>query len=128
MKRAIAGVVAIAIVLLSLWFFRSKSQDHRAQAQREAAYQAELDRFQHDLRLGMPRSEVTTYLVARKVAYNENSWDLDVRIGREPSNTIFCDHFDVYVELGFTHLKAQAGPSPFDNLDSVSVRKFGTCL
>lgn len=76
----------------------------------------------------MHRSEVKSYLDAQKIAYSEMSWNFDVGIGQEPSNSIFCDHWDVYIEMGFIRLKGQTGASSFDNLDSISVRRIGTCL
>lgn len=132
MKRAIAAV-AIAGVMVVVWqvwakYEARRSESEAQQAKRDFAYQAELARFQRDLRLGIPRSEVKSYLNTQKVPYNEMQWDFEVRIGHEPSNEWFCDHFDVYIDMEFTHLKGQSDPSPFDNLDNISVRKRGTCL
>ena len=128
MKKPLVLVVSIVVVFLVIAFVRSEVEARRARALREAAYQTELGHFRHDLRLGVHRSEVKSYLDARRVAYSEINWDFDVEIGQEPSRSIFCERWDVYVEMAFTRLTGQTGASPFDNLDSISIRKIGTCL
>jgi hypothetical protein len=127
-KRRFVLAVSILFVALALWLIRRGIVAHRSEVQREAAYQSQLHRFQHDLRLGAPRYEVASYLHAHRIAYNGVSKSFDVEIGEEPSDSIFCEKWDVYIELGFSHLKGQFESSPSDNLDSVSIRKIGTCL
>ena len=128
MKSRTALAVGILIVALTLWLARSKVEARRAQRLREAAYQSQLQHFQHELRLGAPRSAVASYLHAQKIPYNRISQNFDVKIGEERSDSIFCEKWDVYIELGFSHLRGQLDSSPFDNLNSISVRKYGTCL
>jgi hypothetical protein len=128
MKRRFALAVGILIVVLSLWFIHSRIEGHRVQVQREAAYQNQLEHFQHDLRLGMPRSEVADYLHAHRIAYSQINQNFGVKISEEPSDSIFCEKWDVFIEMGFSHLNGQNDSSPFDNLNSISVLKIGTCL
>jgi hypothetical protein len=128
MKGRFAVATLALIVVLSLCLVYSRIEAHRAQIQREVTYRAGLEHFQRDLRLGMHRSEVESYLEARKITYSEISPNLDVPIGQEPSKSIFCERWDVYIEMAFTRLTGQTGASSFDNLDSISVRKIGACL
>ncbi len=128
MKKRFAIATGILVVLLSVWFTHSRIEADRAKARREVTYQRQLQHFQQGLRLGMPRSEVASYLHAQKIPYSEISQNFDVKIGEEPSDSIFCEKWYVYIEMEFISLKGQIDSSPFDNLDSISVRKIGTCL
>lgn len=66
MRKGIAFVL-LAVGLLGLaWFAHSKV----AEARREAAYRAAIAPFERDLRLGLDRAEVQTYLASRKVDYH----------------------------------------------------------
>ncbi len=127
-KRRFVLAVSILFVALALWLIWRGIVAHRSEVHREAAYQSQLQRFQRDLRLGTSRSEVAGYLRSQKILYNEISRNIDVQIGEEPSDSIFCEKWDVYIEMGFSHLPAQIDSSPLDNLNSISVRKYGTCL
>jgi hypothetical protein len=132
MKKAIAAV-AIAGVLILAWQAWAKyeawhEEAHVAQAKRDVAYQTELARFQGDLPLGMPRSEVDKYLDSRQTSYAKVAQDIDVNVGSDPGDGIVCDRWNVYVELHFSRLKKQTDPSPFDNLDSISIQRRGHCL
>jgi len=95
---------------------------------REAGYQNQLQHFRHELRLGTSRPEVESYLHVQKIPYTRINQDFGVKIGEEPSDSIFCKKWDVYIEMGYSHLPGQTDSSPFDNLNSISVRKIGTCL
>lgn len=124
MKKYLAIAAAVA-TLSCLWLVRSR---HAAQARRDAAYQIQLKRFQHDLRLGMPRSAVEQYLYKGKISYSNISGSLGVMVGQDPGDGIVCGKYYVYIEMDFVYLKGQTEPSPFDNLDSISVKKYGGCL
>ena len=126
-KRVVIGI-AVVTALLSSWFVHSKIEAHRAQAQREAVYQQQLDHFQRDMRLGTSRAEVKRYLDSKKISYSRINSNLDVRIGEDPSEQWYCDRFYVYVEFRFSHLKGQTEPLPLDNLSGISIQRIGTCL
>lgn len=128
MKKRLALVAAVMVVLLSLWLLRSRNQSRRTQAVRDAVYQEQLDRFQHDLRLGMHRAEVKSYLDSKEISYSRINSNLDVRIGQDPADQWYCDRWYVYVEFRFSHLSGQTKPLPLDNLDGISIRKIGSCL
>jgi hypothetical protein len=128
MKRRFALAVGTLIAVLSFWFIHSGIEARRTQVQRELAYQNQLQHFQRELRLGMPRSEVAAYLHSQKIQYNGIDQYFDVKIGEEPGGSIFCEKWVIYIEMGFSHLSGQTEPSPFDDLNSVSIRKIGTCL
>jgi hypothetical protein len=120
----LAGIVAIVALL---WLIHS-NRVRRMQALRDAAYQDELKQFQRGLRLGAPRSEVMGYLHSHQIAYSAINQSLDVKIGEDPSGSIFCEKWDVYVEMSFIELRGQIDASPYDNLDDISIRRIGTCL
>jgi len=50
-----------------------------------------------------------------------------VKIGEESSDSIFGEKWDVPIELGVGHLRGQLDWSPFDDLNSISARKYGAC-
>lgn len=128
MKKVIALAVTILVILSSLWLVRSRREARRGREQRDAEYRDRLERFQHDLSLGTPRSGVRRYLDAQKMPYGEANWNFDVKIGDEPGDGWACDRWSVYVEIRFSHIKGQAEPSPFDNLDDIAIQKIGHCL
>ena len=66
MRKGIAFVLLAVGLLVLAWVAHSKV----AEARREAAYRAAVARFERDLRLGMDRAEVQTYLASRKVDYH----------------------------------------------------------
>jgi hypothetical protein len=132
MKRALAAV-AIAGVLVLVWQVWAKYEAMReeadaAQAERDVAYQEALARFQHDVRLGMHRVEVRSYLDSEKVSYSQINFNLDIKIGEDPAGEWYCDRWYIYVEFRFNRPKGQTEPSPLDNLDSISIQKIGRCL
>ena len=127
MKKVIAVVFAVAI-LSSFWYLRSRTEAHNAQAQRDEAYQSRLQFFQRDLRLGTHRSEVQAYLEGKKVPYISMNSNFAVKIGEDPSREWYCDRWIVYIEFRFSRLSGQMDPSPFDNLDSISMLRIGQCL
>jgi hypothetical protein len=92
---------------------------------REASYRTAVASFQRDLHIGADRGEVQQYLHSRKldyhlVRYGGNDADTyEIKIGEEPSNSLVCEDWDVYVALEFT---AAA------KLREIHVRKIGTCL
>jgi hypothetical protein len=120
MRKGIAFVL-LAVGLLGLaWIAHSKV----AEARREAAYRAAIAPFERDLRLGVDRAEVQTYLASRKVDYHpvryggSDADTYEIKIGEEPGSLV-CEHWTVYIALEF---------SAADKLREVHVRKVGTCL
>jgi hypothetical protein len=128
MKKRMALAAAVMIVLLPFWLVHLRNQSRRARAQRDAAYEERLDRFQHDLGLRMHRAEVKSYLDSNKISFSQINSNFDVKIGQDPAGEWYCDHWYVYVEFRFSYLAGQTQPSPFDNLDGISIRKIGSCL
>jgi hypothetical protein len=131
--RKVIVIIVVAGLLLSGWLVYARyearvAQFRAAQAKRDAAYQGQLDRFQHDVRLGMHRAEVKSYLDSKKVSYVQMNSNLAVNIGEDPANEWFCDRWDVYVEFRFSHLPGQTEPLPLDNLDGISIQRIGHCL
>jgi hypothetical protein len=118
-KRVTFFLVAIGLLVLS-WTVYSKITE----ARREASYRAAMTPFERDLRVGMDRAEVQTYLDSRRVDYHRvryggNDADTyEIKIAQEPDSLI-CEHWTVYVALEF---------SPADKLREIHIRKIGTCL
>jgi hypothetical protein len=128
MKKGLAFVAAVMIVLSSLWLVRSRHQSRRAQEVRDALYQEQLSRFQRNVQLGMHRVDVKSYLDSAKVSYLQMNSNLDVKIGEDPAAEWYCDRWYVYIEFRFSHVGGQVEPVPLDNLDSISIQKIGSCL
>jgi len=84
--------------------------------------------FERDLRLGMSRTDVETYLRTQKISYDEINWNYDEKVGEDPSGSIFCEKWDVYIEMRFIRPQGQFRASPADNLDNIFIQKIGTCL
>ena len=80
--------------------------------------------FERDLRIGMDRREVQTYIGSRRVDYHRvryggNDADTyEIEIAQEPDSLI-CEHWIVYVALEF---------NPAEKLQEIHLRKVGTCL
>ena len=127
MKKALVLVLALAIPSL-LWFLHSRREARRAEEQRDAVYRTKLQSFEHDLRLGMSRSDVKGYLDAKRIPYIQMNSDLAVKIGEDTSRQWYCNRWYVYVDFRFNLLKGQTEPSSLDNLDHISIQKIGSCL
>jgi hypothetical protein len=122
----IAALVFAAVVLVTvLLYWRSKTRAEDAQARRNASYQQALSGFQRDLRLGMHRSEVYSYLRSHSVEYGEtNGINALVPIGRDPAPaSSICEFFYVSILFEFNELPHQQEPSPLDNLKDISIYK-----
>jgi hypothetical protein len=121
MKKIIGFSVLGAIVLISVLVIRSKVN----QARREASYRTAVASFQRDLHIGTDRADVQKYLHSRKVDYHavryggSDADTYEVEIGEEPSYSLVCEDWEVYVALEFTVA---------DKLREIHVRKIGTCL
>jgi hypothetical protein len=121
MWKVVGFTILGAIVLISAFLIRSRLN----QARREASYRATVASFQRDLHIGTDRADVQQYLHSRKVDYHAvryggNDADAyEIKIGEEPSNSLVCENWDVYVALEFTAA---------DKLRDIHVRKIGTCL
>jgi hypothetical protein len=127
MKRGLA-LAAVIGVLFSFWLLRTHNRSRRAQHERDAVYEEQLNRFQRNVRLGMHRTEVKSYLESAKVPYVQMNSDLAVKIGEYAADEWYCDSWYVYIEFRFSHLGGQTQPQLLDSLDSVSIEKIGHCL
>jgi hypothetical protein len=86
----------------------------------------------------MRRTEVADYLRSRNLSYEPIywgggvAWAYAIRIGEDPSNVWYCDHWTVYIGLEFNSSIAEKNfePEPLDTdiLREIRVRKLGTCL
>ena len=118
-KRVAFVLVAVGLVALT-WGGYSKI----LQARREVTYRAGMMPFQRDLRIGLDRAEVQTYLDSRRVDYHRvrfggsDADTYEIKIAQEPDSLI-CEHWTVYVALEF---------SPAEKLRDIHLRKVGTCL
>jgi hypothetical protein len=99
----------------------------RVRAELDVGYQAQVRQYQRALRIGMPRSEVTTFLESGKILYWQTQREIGVNLGREPGDGL-CDYWTAYVSMEFGHPESQTEPSPIDILANVSLRKVGHCL
>lgn len=127
-RRRIAIIIAaVVLAVLAAWLIYSK-RSARAQIKRDAVYQAQLAQYKRDLRLGMSRSEVEAYLRARKIPYNEINGDYDAKVGEDPSNSIFCEKWDVYIQMNFVQALRQTESSPSDKLESIFIQRAGICI
>src|SRR5215813_6316353 len=111
-RRMFLAIAAAAIVALAIGIsaWRSHVRDfQRQQALRDAVYAAAVEGFQHDLKIGTQRAQVKQFLESRRMQYEEvyfgssgaTGWSYTVNVGREPSNTLWCDYWNVYVALNF---------------------------
>jgi hypothetical protein len=99
MRKIIGFTILGAVVLISAFLVRSRVN----QARREDSYRAAVASFQRDLHVGADRADVQQYLHSRKVRYGGNDADTyEIKIGEEPSNSLVCEDWDVYVALEFT--------------------------
>jgi hypothetical protein len=132
MKKIVA-VIVIAVAAASIWHLHSRA----VEARREATYREALAPFQRDLRAGMTREDVRYYLDTKKVMYYPvfygagGAWSYEVKIGEEPSYSLVCESWTVYVAMDFASSGNQIpepDPLPGDTLNQIRIRKFGTCL
>jgi hypothetical protein len=128
----ILGVLLCAILLYFAYIYRDfklqSAAANRARAKLEVTYQAQLAQYQHDLPIGVPRSEVTKYLESRKIVYRERRRELAVNLGEQP-DVFPCDRWAVYVCISeFSQDQPGSDPSPQDLLTATSMKRIGHCL
>lgn len=123
--RIPAAAFVICVLLLLISFWRWKADAYRTQRERDEKYHARLAAFERDVRLGMHRSEVYEYLRLHSLPFGEEDGkDAAVAIGKEPaSGNSLCNSYYVSVLFEFNELPHQQGPSPLDNLRSISIEK-----
>lgn len=130
--RKIITFALLGLIAVSAWLTYSKVM----QARRESAYREAMAPFQHDLHLGMARTEVAKYLDSRRAGYSwqssengENALAYVVKIGEEPGGFL-CKPWWVYIALEFdpSGKKRKMEPDPLDKLKDVHIKKIGTCL
>jgi hypothetical protein len=121
MRKIVALAILGAAVLASVFLIRSKI----TQNSREASYRVAIAPFQRDLHMGMPRAEVQKYLDSRKVNYHAARYGgneaetYEIKIGEEPSHSLVCEDWDVYIAFEFTAA---------DKLKYIHVIKLDTCM
>lgn len=140
-------LAVIGIALLAVFGYLAYSY-HKLELQSEAAarerteleikYQAQLVRYQRELSIGMPRSEVVRYLDSHKIAYDEwRGGEIRTTLGDEPDFGV-CSSWRVFLSLEFIPRKQfesleftpqkQSERSPLDRLAQVSLKRIGHCL
>jgi hypothetical protein len=121
MRKIIGFTILGAVVLILAFAIRFKINN----ARRDASYGTALASYQRDLHIGADKADLQQYLHSRKldyhaVRYGGNDADTyEIQIGVEPSNSLVCEDWDVYVALEFTAA---------DKLREIHIRKIGTCL
>ena len=132
MKKTVSLVI-VAIALFAAWRIHSKLE----QSNREKAYRETMAPFQRDLHAGVTRAEVESYLDSKKVRYSgvfvggDSAWSYETKIGEEPSESLFCESWIVYVAFEFSSSGngvPEAKPLSGDTLKDIRIRKVGTCL
>lgn len=104
MKRAwvalTLGIVAVLSVIAILLPLKRKAREKR-----DAAYQARLAVYSRDLRPGMTRKDVRSYLRARNTSFQATGWQhrLDdlVEVGEDDAASWPFTHEWVYVDFEF---------------------------
>ncbi|MGA8437605.1 MAG: hypothetical protein WB762_35135 [Candidatus Sulfotelmatobacter sp.] len=120
MKKGLTFILIVIGLLALTWAVYSKI----THARREASYRVAMMPFERDLRVGMSRPDVQSYLDSRRIEYNrarfggKDADTFEIKIGEEPDNLI-CEHWTVYVAIEF---------SLSDKLRDIHIRKEGTCL
>ena len=135
--------LAVVVILLGgawlAWHTYSSRVKARQQRDRAAAYAAFLSPYQRDLRVGMTRADVKTYLESHHIEYSEQCcgddssrgvWSYVVRIAEERADEWYCDRWFVYVSLEFigSDREPELKPLPTDRFKKVKIRKVGHCL
>jgi hypothetical protein len=109
-KRSLRFVVVVILLggAWLAWNTYSTGVKAKQQRERDASYAALLIPYQRDLRVGMTRADVKTYLEAHQVEYKEQCcgddssrgvWSYVVKIGEEPADEWYCDKWFVFVSL-----------------------------
>jgi hypothetical protein len=128
---SVLAVLVSAALLFAGYTYRKIKQREasaaRARAELDVGYQAEVRRYQHDLRIGIPRSEVTRYLQSKNILYRQTQREIVVDLGREPGDGLVCDYWTAYVSMEFSHPESQTEPFPLDILVNVSLKRVGHC-
>jgi hypothetical protein len=126
-------VLSVLLAVFISWYVRSGI----VQSRRDATYRQALTRFQRDLRLGMTRADVETYLKSRQVVYSRSyeggsgAWSFIKKIGEEPSASIVCASWSVFITFDFLsseNKRLGADPLPTDTLKRIRIEKVGDCL
>jgi hypothetical protein len=130
-KISIFGCPALILVLALLIY------SHVKQNRREATYRAAIEHFQHDLALGLSRSEIEKYFHSRGVEYSwqngANAAAYTVMIGEETGGLV-CKSWKVYIALEFdasaqsTNHRSSLDPDPADKLTQIHITRAGICL
>lgn len=104
---------------------------------RRSSYQQRLSRLQRDLRPGMARAQIDSYLASQRINYglmggdSVGAWSYHVLIGREPGDGLVCDHWNEYLSINFNPTETKNSVSklsPQDTLRDVKLIRIGQCL
>ena len=133
-RKIVVATVAILVCgagLLTVKQLRWKA----AQARRDAEYARVLSSYQQALHPGMVRADVSGYLTSHNISYTSISWGggapaYAIKIGEDPSNKWYCDHWTVYIGIEFRPLSSEKNedPLPTDVVREIHIRKLGSCL
>ncbi len=138
-RKTLIIAIVVSITATTVWLaYRIYAQRLEAeQAQRDAGYRVVLAQYQHDLRLGMTRAMVTTYLESHNIRYGDafirgsgNAWSYQIRIGTDPSHMIYWANWEVYIALDFNSPTSKVAipehetDDPSDVLKDIRIYKF----
>lgn len=137
MKRVLPVVTVVIAsfgVAATIWLMASAN----AKAKREAGYQAALKEYSSELKPGLTRKEVESYLRARSVRFTQmccvdqprDAWADLVKVGEELA-PCYCneDNVDVAFEFRATEQHRLQKSIDSDVLESVRIfRQLGGCL
>lgn len=118
-------IFLIGVGILFVKDFRWKAGQRR----RDAEYSRILADYQKNLHPGMSRTMVADVLRSKNADYSWMGWGGDavayvIKIGEDPGNTWFCDHWTVYVGLEFypsTAQRPEMDPLPTDTLREIHI-------
>jgi hypothetical protein len=128
-------LLILILVVAPLTFFGVRHEmrvraESRAQAKREATYQAALRSYTQILKPGMKRGEVEDYLSAKKVQFLRLSLDDLTPIGKDEPANWFCGKPDVYVRFQFTapsqHEDRPAEANQQDTLEEIKISRLAS--
>ncbi len=120
MRKPLVILLVAAALLALAW----NAYSNIKQARREASYRSAMAPFVDDLRLGMARADVETYLDSRRIPYHRVLDGVaavhtdEIEIAEEP-DTLVCSKWIIYLALEF---------DVANRLRDIHLRKDGRCL
>lgn len=103
-----ANRVFVALVMLAgIWYGYHLYAQHE-QAERDTVYSSVLERYRHDLHVGVTRLEVERFLNRNQTPYgyvhmagSGNTSSYKIRIGSDPGDALVCREWAVYIAFDF---------------------------